>query len=72
MGKRRSREQIEKDNIKALFVAPDYNGSAADILHRETNAEIYVINPVISGEAKLTAYEDIMKENYKTILKAVK
>ena len=64
--------RIKEDNIKALFVDPNYSGSAAEILGRETNAEIYVINPVISGEEKLTAYEDIMIENYKTILKAVK
>jgi len=64
--------EIEKENIKALFVEPHYSGSAAEILRRETNTEIYVINPVISGEVKLTAYEDIMKENYKMILKAVK
>lgn len=64
--------KIKKDNIKALFVDPNYNGSAAEILGRETGAEIYVINPVISGEEKLTAYEDIMLGNYKMILKAVK
>lgn len=64
--------KIKDNNIKALFVDPNYSGSAAEILGRETNTEIYVINPVISGEEKLTAYEDIMKENYKTILKAVK
>ena len=65
-------DKIKEDNIKALFVDPNYSGSAAEILKRETNAEIYVINPTISGEEKLTAYEDIMTENYKTILKAVK
>ncbi len=64
--------EIKEENIKILLVEPDYNGSAAEILCRETNAQIYVINPVISGEEKLTAYEDIMKENYETILKAVK
>lgn len=63
---------VRKENIKALFVSPNYSGSAAEILKRETNAEIYTINPIISGEEKLTAYEDIMKENYKIILKAVK
>ena len=65
-------EKIKNENIKALFVAPDYSGSAAEILKREANAEIYVINPIISGEEVLTAYEDIMKENYQIILKAVK
>ncbi len=64
--------EIEKEKIKALLVEPQYSGSAAEILLRETNTEIYVIDPVISGEIKLTAYEDKMKENYKNILKAVK
>ena len=65
-------DKMKNDNIKALFVAPDYSGSSAEILGRETNAEIYVLNPIISGEEKLTAYEDTMNENYKIILKAVK
>lgn len=65
-------DRIKKENIKSLFVDPNYSGSSAEILERETNTEIYVINPVISGEENLTAYEDVMKENYKTILKAVK
>ncbi len=64
--------RIKDENIKALFVAPNYSSSAAEILNRETNAEIYVINPIISGEEKLTAYEDIMNETYNIILKAVK
>ncbi len=64
--------EIKEENIKALFVEPNYDGSAAEILSRETDVKIYVLNPVISGEVKLTAYEDIMNENYETILKAVK
>lgn len=65
-------DSIKKDNIRGLLVDSRYSGSAAEILRKETNSEIYVINPVISGEKKLTAYEDIMKENYNAILKAVK
>ena len=65
-------KKIKNENIKALFVDSNYSGSAAEILGRETNTAIYVINPIISGEETITAYEDIMKENYKTILKAVK
>ena len=64
--------KIREDKINALLVDPNYSGSAAEILKRGTNAEIYVLNPVISGEEKMTAYEDTMSENYKIILKAVK
>lgn len=63
---------IVEENVGALFIEPNYNGSGAKILSRETDIRIYVINPVISGEVKLTAYEDIMKENYENILRAVK
>ena len=62
---------IPENNIKALFVEPDYSGSAAEILAAETDVKIYVLNPVTRGEATLSAYEDIMRENIQTILKAV-
>lgn len=62
---------IPQENIRALFVEPDYNGSAAQILAAETGVKIYVLNPVTRGEDSLSAYEDIMKENIQTIIKAV-
>lgn len=65
-------ELIKNEKIKALLTEPEYEGSAAEILARETGAEIYELNPVISGDRSLTAYEDTMKKNYETILKAVK
>lgn len=65
-------KHIKEDEICALFIEPQYTGSAAEILKNETGINLYVINPVTSGEASLTAYEDIMKENYELILKAVK
>ena len=65
-------DEISENNIKALFIEPHYEGNAADILANETGAKIYVLNPVITGEKALSAYEDTMRENIKTILKAVK
>ncbi len=62
---------IPEQGVKALFVEPDYNGSAAEILAAETDVKIYALNPVTRGEASLGAYEDIMRENIRTILKAV-
>lgn len=64
-------DEIREHNIKALFIEPDYSGSAAEILSRETGVEIYVLNPVTKGKAEKTAYEDIMRENIK-VIKAVK
>lgn len=65
-------EEIKEHNIKALFTEPNYEGSSAQVLSNETGAKIFILNPVTDGEKSLTAYEDIMRENYKTILKAVK
>ena len=65
-------DEMREQNIKALFTEPDYSGSAADIVASEIGAEVYVLNPVLNGEAKLTAYEEIMLENYKIIYEAVK
>lgn len=64
-------DEIKEHNVKALFTEPQYNGSAAEILAAETGAKIFVLNPVVSGENELTAYEDIMRENIETIKKAV-
>ena len=63
---------IEKHNVNVLFIEPDYKGSSAEILSNETGARVLTLNPVIKGEVSLTAYEDIMRENLETILKAVK
>lgn len=64
--------EIEENGVKALFVEPHYEGSAAQVLSDETGVKIYVLNPVISGENSLTAYEDIMRQNIEIIKKAVK
>ncbi len=64
-------DEIEEQGVRALFIEPEYNGSAAQVISNETGVEIYVLNPVISGENKLTAYEDIMRQNFEIIKKAV-
>jgi zinc transport system substrate-binding protein len=64
-------EIIKENNVTVLFVEPDYKGSAATILSNETDVKVCLLNPVINGEKTLTAYEDIMRENFETILKAV-
>lgn len=63
---------IKEQDVKALFTEPDYQGSAATILSDETGVEVYTLNPILKGESKETAYEDIMRHNIEIILKAVK
>ena len=62
---------IKNNNVKVLFTEPDYKGSGATILSNETGVLVCTLNPVTKGEVSLTAYEDIMRKNIETILKAV-
>ena len=64
--------EISEHSVKAMFIEPNYEGSAASILSAETGVDVYTINPVLSGSDVKTAYEDIMRQNIKIILKAVK
>lgn len=64
-------ERIRAREIRALFIEPDYQGSAAGILSRETGAKLCTLNPVTQGADSLTAYEDIMRENANIIREAV-
>lgn len=65
-------DEINKEGINALITEPQYSGSAMGILAEETNASVYILNPVISGNEQKSAYEDIMLENLQIIKKAVK
>lgn len=65
-------ERIRSHGIRAIFIEPNYQGSSAGILSRETGAKLCTLNPVTQGEDSLTAYEGIMRQNAKTIVEAEK
>ena len=50
-------ERIRSHGIRAIFIEPNYQGSSAGILSRETGAKLCTLNPVTQGEDSLTAYE---------------
>ena len=55
------KETIEKVNslpVKILFIEPQYSPKAADTIARETGAEISVLDPIVTGEAKLESADD--------------
>jgi zinc transport system substrate-binding protein len=63
--------EIKENDIKALFIEPKYSGTAANTLSTETGVKLYTINPITSGQDSLTAYEDIMRANVKTIRESI-
>ena len=60
--------------VKVLFTEPQYSPSAAEIIARECGAQIYTLDPVVTGEATpeaKDAYIDTMRKNMETLQKAL-
>lgn len=67
-------EEIKPLAKKVLFTEPQYSPSAAETIARETGAQIYTLDPVVTGEANenaLDAYITTMKQNMETLKKAL-
>lgn len=67
-------EEIKPLAKKVLFTEPQYSPSAAETIARETGAQIYTLDPVVTGEANenaLDAYITTMKQNMETLSKAL-
>lgn len=70
-------ETIEKINalpVKVIFTEPQYSPKAAETIARETGAQIFTLDPIVTGEAKpenLLDYVDRMLTNTLTLIKAL-
>lgn len=63
---------VEKTNVKAIFTEPQYFENAANIIANETGRKLYELDPIVSGELDKEVYEEAMRENLKTLIKALK
>ncbi|MBO5179217.1 MAG: zinc ABC transporter substrate-binding protein [Clostridia bacterium] len=63
---------VEKTDAKAIFTEPQYFENAANIIANETGRKLYELDPIVSGEFTKEAYEEAMRENLKTLIKALK
>lgn len=62
--------KIKESHIKALFAEPQYSSKAAQTIAQETGANVYTLDPVVTGEAKPDAYDAyirVMENNLKTL-----
>lgn len=67
-------EQVNALPSKVLFTEPQYSPAAAETIARETGAKIYMLDPVVTGEATpqaKNAYIDTMKKNMKILQEAL-
>lgn len=65
-------ENIKKNNVRVIFVEPEYNVKIVDTIAKETGVEVYILNPVTSGENEKDEYINIMRENLRVLKEALK
>lgn len=63
---------VKNSNVKALFAEPQYTSDAASVIANETEAKVYYLDPAVTGELNKDAYLNIMSENLKVLLEALK
>jgi zinc transport system substrate-binding protein len=64
-------ENIKNNNVKAIFVEPEYNLKIVNAISKETGAKIYTLNPVTFGENSKEEYINIMNKNLKVLKEAL-
>ena len=65
---------IREKDVCALFAEPQYTDESIDLIARETGLPVYLLDPVVSGEADpddTDAYLRIMRQNLSTLLEAL-
>ncbi|MDD2854773.1 MAG: zinc ABC transporter substrate-binding protein [Desulfuromonadaceae bacterium] len=62
---------VRKTRVKAMFAEPQYPSKAAQTVTRETDAKLYILDPVVTGPMKDDAYIEIMKKNLRQLQKAL-
>lgn len=63
--------KINNNDVKAIFVEPDYSMKIVDTISKETGIKVYVLNPVTSGEKNKDEYISIMRENLEVLKEAL-
>ena len=65
---------IKEKNISALFAEPQYSSKIADTIAAETGATVYILDPIVTGDATEDAYDDYiikMENNLNTLKEAL-
>ena len=62
---------VRETGVKALFVEPLYPETSADIIAAETGAQVYVLDPAVSGEWDKNAYLTAMESNVQVLAQAL-
>ncbi len=64
-------DEVKLRNIKYLFTEEQYSDSIAKQIEAETNAKVYIIDSVVTGEGNLDSYLESMKKNMEILKEAM-
>ena len=64
-------EKVKAAGNPPLFSEPQYANAALTAIARETGAPVYQLDPLVTGDGALTAYEDVMRGNLAVLLEAL-
>lgn len=67
--------EVKEHNITALFTEPQYASRVANTIANETGANIYELDPIVTGDSTPNAYDDYinkMKKNIDVLKEALK
>jgi len=61
---------VRSAKIKTLFAEPQYPSSSAKVIANETGADVFVLDPAVTGDDDKDAYIKIMKKNLSVLVSA--
>ena len=64
-------QQVKDAGNPPLFSEPQYENTALRTIAQETGAKVYELDPLVTGDGSLTAYEDTMHKNLLTLTEAL-
>lgn len=65
-------DMVKRVGVKALFTEPQYPSGAAQTIARETDSQVYTLNPAVTGGLDADAYIKTMESNLKVLEQALK
>lgn len=64
-------EKVKDAGNPPLFSEPQYENTALRTVAQETGAPVYELDPLVTGDGALTAYEDVMRGNLAVLKEAL-
>ena len=56
-------QRVKAAGNPPLFTEPQYESAALVAVARETGAPVYELDPLVTGDGAMTAYQDVMRKN---------